>query len=159
MSIQLAESDSQILECFPILAQLRPHLNQEHFLEQVQRQQRNGYQLAFLEQDNKIVAVAGFRLSECLAWGSFLYVYDLVVDEALRSKGYGQALFGWLIEFAKLHDCSQLHLDSGVQRFDAHRFYLQQRMNIASHHFSARLIWKRCSQHSRLVEIKWGKMD
>ncbi len=139
MSIQLAESDSQILECFPILAQLRPHLKQEHFLAQVQRQQRNGYQLTFLEQDNQVVAVAGFCLSECLAWGSFLYVYDLVVDEAVRSKGHGQALFGWLIEFAKRHDCSQLHLDSGVQRFDAHRFYLQKRMNIASHHFSLHL--------------------
>jgi GNAT superfamily N-acetyltransferase len=139
VSIQLAESDSQILECFSILAQLRPHLKQEHFLEQVQRQQRNGYQLTFLEQDDRVFAVAGFCLSECLAWGPFLYVYDLVVDEAVRSKGHGQALFAWLVEFAKLHNCSELHLDSGVQRFDAHRFYLQHRMNIASHHFSLHL--------------------
>jgi hypothetical protein len=29
-----------------------------------------------------------------------------------------------------------LHLDSGVRRFDAHRFYLNKRMNISSHHFS-----------------------
>lgn len=139
MSIQLVESDSQILACFPILAQLRPHLKQEHFLEQVKRQQRNGYQLTCLEQDNRVVAVAGFCISECLAWGPFLYVYDLVVDEAVRSKGHGQSLFAWLVEFAKLHDCSELQLDSGVQRFDAHRFYLQQRMNIASHHFSLHL--------------------
>jgi GNAT superfamily N-acetyltransferase len=139
VSIQLAESDSQILECFSILAQLRPHLKQEHFLEQVRRQQRNGYQLTFLEQDDRVVAVAGFCISECLAWGPFLYVYDLVVDEAVRSKGHGQALFAWLVEFVKLHDCSELHLDSGVQRFDAHRFYLQHRMNITSHHFSLNL--------------------
>lgn len=136
MLIQLAESDSQILECFPILAQLRPHLKQENFLEQVQHQKQSGYQIAFLEGDAQVVAVAGFCISECLAWGRFLYVYDLVVDEAARSKGYGQQLFGWLIEFARHHDCKQLHLDSGVQRFDAHRFYLQQRMNIVSHHFS-----------------------
>jgi GNAT superfamily N-acetyltransferase len=74
-----------------------------------------------------------------LAWGQFLYVYDLVVDEAERSKGYGQKLLTWLIEFAQHHNCQQLHLDSGVQRFDAHRFYLQQRMNITSHHFSTNL--------------------
>ncbi|MGZ5023946.1 MAG: GNAT family N-acetyltransferase, partial [Chthoniobacterales bacterium] len=28
-----------------------------------------------------------------------------------------------------------LTLDSGVQRFDAHRFYLMKRMKISSHHF------------------------
>ncbi|MGZ5001726.1 MAG: GNAT family N-acetyltransferase, partial [Chthoniobacterales bacterium] len=30
-------------------------------------------------------------------------------------------------------------LDSGVQRFDAHRFYLMKRMKISSHHFSLEL--------------------
>jgi GNAT superfamily N-acetyltransferase len=139
MSIQLAESDSKILECFPILAQLRPHLKQENFLTQVQRQKQNGYHLVFLEKDSQVVAVAGFCISECLALGKYLYVYDLVVDRAFRSKGYGQNLFKWLIEFGKQHDCQQLRLDSGVQRFDAHRFYLQQRMNIVSHHFSLNL--------------------
>ncbi len=51
MLIKLTESDSQILECFPVLAQLRPDLKQETFLEQVQRQKQGGYQLSFLERD------------------------------------------------------------------------------------------------------------
>jgi GNAT superfamily N-acetyltransferase len=136
MSIQLAESDAQIMECFSVLSQLRSHLNHSIFLAQVKRQRLLGYQLVFIEQDSQVVAVAGFSISECLAWGQFLYVYDLVVDEAVRSKGYGQSLLEWLTGFAKHHHCQQLHLDSGVQRFDAHRFYLQQRMNITSHHFS-----------------------
>jgi GNAT superfamily N-acetyltransferase len=121
------------------LLQLRPHLQQKNFLEQVERQKQSGYQLAYLEQNDRVVAVAGFCISECLSFGQFLYVYDLVVDKALRSKGHGQNLFKWLTEFAKHHDCQQLHLDSGVQRFDAHRFYLQQRMKISSHHFCLNL--------------------
>jgi GNAT superfamily N-acetyltransferase len=124
------------MKCFAILSQLRPHLKQENFLTQVQRQQQQGYQLAFLDREDQTIAVAGFRISECLAWGQHLYVYDLVVKETERSQGYGQQLFEWLIEFAKLHNCQQLHLDSGVQRFAAHRFYLQQQMHISSHHFS-----------------------
>jgi GNAT superfamily N-acetyltransferase len=139
MLTQLAQSDAQILACFPVLAQLRPQLQQENFLDQVKRQKQNGYQLAFLEKESEVVAVAGFRLDECFAWGRFLYVYDLVVREQGRSQGSGQQIFAWLVEFAKLHDCQQLHLDSGVQRFEAHRFYLQQRMNITSHHFSLSL--------------------
>jgi GNAT superfamily N-acetyltransferase len=136
MSIQLAQSDTQFLACFPILLQLRPNLQQETFLAQVRQQQQQGYQLAFLELENQLVAVAGFHISECFAWGKFLYVYDLVVRESDRSQGSGQQMFAWLTEFAKTQGCQQLHLDSGVQRFDAHRFYMQQRMAITSHHFA-----------------------
>jgi hypothetical protein len=35
--------------------------------------------------------------------------------------------------------CSRLSLDSGVTRHDAHRFYLRERMVIASHHFAKKL--------------------
>jgi GNAT superfamily N-acetyltransferase len=134
--VQIAESDAQILKCFPTLLQLRPHLQQETFLEQVHRQQQDGYQLAFIEVDQRAVAVAGFDISECLSSGRFLYVYDLVVDETMRSQQYGQHLFEWLVEYAKARGCKELSLDSGVQRFDAHRFYLRQRMRISAHHFS-----------------------
>jgi GNAT superfamily N-acetyltransferase len=139
MSIQLATSDNQIAQCFEVLNQLRPHLQRSEFLAQVKRQQQSGYQLAFLQQDNQVVAVAGFNIGECLAWSKFMYVHDLVVAETMRSQGFGQQLSAWLIELAKFQGCQQLHLDSGVQRHDAHRFYLQQRMNITSHHFALRI--------------------
>ncbi len=139
MLVQLAKSDAQILQCFATLSQLRLHLKQETFLEQIHRQQLNGYQLALIEIENRGIAVAGFHISECLAHGRFMYIYDLVVDETVRSQQYGQHLFDWLVEYAKSHGCQQLSLDSGVQRFDAHRFYFRQRMNISSYHFSLSL--------------------
>jgi GNAT superfamily N-acetyltransferase len=122
-----------------VLNQLRPHLQRSEFLVRVQRQQQSGYQLIFLEQNNQVIAIAGFSLGECLAWGKFMYVYDLVVTESMRSQGHGQQLLQWLIDFAKSNGCQQLHLDSGVQRHAAHRFYLQQHMDITSHHFSLKL--------------------
>jgi GNAT superfamily N-acetyltransferase len=134
--VQLATSDAQILKCFATLSQLRLHLKQETFLDQIHRQQQDGYQLAFIEIDDCAIAVAGFHIAECLASGRFLYVYDLIVDESVRSQQYGQRLFDWLVAYAKSHNCNELNLDSGVQRFDAHRFYLRQRMNISAHHFS-----------------------
>ncbi|MEH2303997.1 GNAT family N-acetyltransferase [Nostoc sp.] len=139
ISIQLAESDLKILGCFPVISQLRPHLEQTNFVEQVRYQMKEGYQLAFLEVEEQAVAVARFRISTCLALGKFLYIDDLVVDELKRSHRYGQQLFQWLIEYARNHECKHLSLDSGVQRFAAHRFYLMQRMSITSHHFSMEL--------------------
>ncbi|MBR8841164.1 MAG: GNAT family N-acetyltransferase [Stigonema ocellatum SAG 48.90 = DSM 106950] len=139
VSIQLAEDDFQILGCFPVMSQLRPHLDQAKFVEQVRYQMKEGYQLAFFQVEGKTLAVAGFRISTCLASGRFLYIDDLVVDKLKRSQGYGQKLFQWLIEYARKNNCEHLSLDSGVQRFEAHRFYLMQHMSITSHHFSIEL--------------------
>lgn len=135
--IALAESVEELLQCFPVVQELRTHLSQDKFLVQVQRQQEQyGYQVAFLQTDSIVRSVAGFRLSECLAVGKFLYVDDLITRTDYRSQGYGEMLFDWLIDYAQVHHCNQLHLDSGVQRFDAHRFYFKKRMTISSHHFS-----------------------
>ena len=139
MPIRLAESDDDILACFPTMRQLRPHLVRDEFPARVRRQAEQGYRLAMLEDGGRVVAAAGFRLIENLAWGRHVYVDDLVTDESSRSCGHGETLFDWLVEFAREHGCQELHLDSGVQRFDAHRFYLRHRMRITSHHFALRL--------------------
>ena len=136
MPVRLAETDADIAACFPVLAQLRPHLEAADFVPRVRRQAEQGYRLAAQDRDGRILAVAGFRVVENLAWGRNLYVDDLVTDAAARSTGCGQELFDWLVRHAVESGCGQLHLDSGVQRFDAHRFYLRNRMNITSHHFA-----------------------
>ena len=108
-------------------------------LERVTRQQRDGYVLAFLEADREIRAVAGYRFLESLFAGKFLYVDDLVTRARDRSRGFGAQLFDWLLQEARAYGCDDMQLDSGVQRFDAHRFYLVKRMKIASYHFSIKV--------------------
>lgn len=140
MQIKLAETHVEITNCYPVMRQLRLHLSEQDFVEAVARQQAgDGYYLVFLEDDGTVRAVAGFRLGEMLFRGRFLYVDDLVTDEAARSQQYGDQLFDWLVRFAKDHDCRQLDLDSGVQRFDAHRFYFRKRMHISGYHFTLTL--------------------
>jgi GNAT superfamily N-acetyltransferase len=122
------------------MRELRPHFKSaEKFVQQVLRQQRDGYLLAFLEADGEVRAVAGYRFLESLFSGKFLYVDDLVTRDRDRSRGFGGALLDWLVEQARAHGCDTLELDSGVQRFDAHRFYLLKRMNISSHHFRIKI--------------------
>jgi hypothetical protein len=53
--------------------------------------------------------------------------------------GLGGRLLEWLLAHARAQGCVQLHLDSGVQRFGAHRFYLAHRLDITSHHFATRI--------------------
>ncbi len=138
-TIAHAEIESDIARCFPVMSQLRPHIPEADFVFRVRRQQQAGYRLAYLEAESCIRAVAGYRIGECLYSGTFCYVDDLVTDEHHRSHGFGRTLFDWLLDRARESGCEGLELDSGVQRFAAHRFYLTQRMKISSHHFSISL--------------------
>ena len=134
--ISLAATEAEIIRCFPVMQELRPHLSSSNFVEQIGRQQQAGYQIAYLECDRQIKALAGFKISENLAFGKFLYIDDLVTCVQAQSQGFGGALFDWLAEYARSNACEQLHLDSGVQRFAAHRFYMKKGLHISSHHFS-----------------------
>ena len=139
MNIALATTEADIARCFPVMAELRPHLIAGEFVPRVLRQHATGYHLAYLEDGGDVRAVAGFRYLETLPWGRTLYVDDLVTAEASRSRGHGGKLFDWLVAQAKQNRCDALHLDSGVQRFGAHRFYLTRRMDIVAHHFALKL--------------------
>jgi len=139
MSVILANTRKEFLRCYPVMAELRPHLTESEFLRRVEAQAQENYNIAFVEHEGRAVCVAGFRLMHSLAWGRFLYVDDLVTHELERSKGFGQELMAWLVQHAREAGCDQFHLDSGVQRFDAHRFYLASGMDITCHHFALKL--------------------
>ena len=136
-TIVMAQTAAQVARCYEVMRELRQHISTpEEFLERVERQQRQGYILVYLEAADQIRAAAGYRFQEMLYHGRLLYVDDLVTRASDRSAGYGGKLFDWLVDQARRHGCDHFELDSGVQRFDAHRFYLMKRMKIASHHFS-----------------------
>ena len=137
--IAIAQSEREILDCYPVMAELRPHIRQEEFLPTVKRlSETAGFQLAYLT-DGEIKAVAGFRISEWLAGGKYLEIEDLVAKSGERSKGYGGELFDWLVKHAEENDCDEVRLVSRVTRFDAHRFYLNKRMIIEAYYFSRQL--------------------
>lgn len=133
--IHLAQSDDDIAATFGVMHQLRTKLVESEYVALVRKQQAQGYLVAYVREGEQVVAAAGFRLSRSLAWGDFVYIDDLVTDANTRSAGHGTRLLKWIIEYGRARGCKELHLDSGVQRFAAHRFYLRERMDITCHHF------------------------
>ena len=134
-----AVSDSEIINCFNVMSELRTHLLKKDFLETVRHMETEGYKLAFIEDQGIVVSVAGYSISTNLFMGKNLYVYDLVTAKNHRSKGHGEKMVSWLRGVAKNADCRFYHLDSGTQRTEAHKFYLREGFSIASFHFSEQL--------------------
>jgi GNAT superfamily N-acetyltransferase len=133
-------SDNDIQLTYAVMSQLRTHVPEHEYLDRVKRQSQSGnYQVAAVFDDGQVRCVAGYRISECLAWGKFMYVDDLVSDQNGRSKNYGKQMLAWLVDEAKKNGCQEFHLDSGVQRHGAHRFYLRERMDITCFHFARKI--------------------
>jgi len=136
VNVKIAKSDAELEKITGVLLQLRAAFNPVTLVAQIRQQMSAGYQVAYVEADGEVLCVAGFVVGTKLAWGKHIYVDDLVTAETHRSLGAGATMISWLKAHARELGCTQLHLDSGVQRFGAHRFYLREGFNISSHHFA-----------------------
>lgn len=133
--VKTARTDEDIARCFEVMAELRPQLDREQFVPLVRQMATEGYCLAYIEAEGRVVTVAGYRISTNFYLGRHLYIDDLVTADTARSGGYGAQLLDWLRQQAKAAGCRCIDLDSGVQRGGAHKFYFAQGFSISAYHF------------------------
>ena len=123
MPIFEATTQEELKRAFPVLRELRDHLDEASFLETVGEMMAKGYRLFALEDEGDIVALAGIGQDLNFYYGRFIYVYDLITSSKVRSRGYGRRLLTHLEEVAKQEGCGKVALSSALFRKDAHRFY------------------------------------
>lgn len=116
--------EKELLEVYPIIKQLRPHLDETAFLTLVSKAQASeNYKLFALYNDDMPVALAGFLPRVSLSQGVHVWVADLITCKKHRSKGYGKQLLRIVEKWAREHGCCTVALSSGTARKRAHRFY------------------------------------
>ncbi|GGR08907.1 GNAT family N-acetyltransferase [Deinococcus ruber] len=138
-------SGSEVASVYAAMHELRGHrpplASAQHFADWVEARSDEGYRLAgaFVDGEPEAAAVVGFRLMTLLYAGRTLYIDDLSTRSVYRGRGLGRALLAWVEAEARRLGCEELHLDSGVQRFPAHRLYLKDGFDITAHHFGKSL--------------------
>jgi GNAT superfamily N-acetyltransferase len=135
----LEPGDSRLDEALVVLQELRPHLTAASFAAVYAEGHPQGLRFTAAYDGGRCVGVAGWRIVATTANLRKLYVDDLVTTAAARSTGVGRAVLGALAQRAGVAGCSALDLDSGVQRADAHRFYMREGLTISSFHFAREL--------------------
>jgi GNAT superfamily N-acetyltransferase len=120
---------------------LRPHLEEAAFVPLVKEMMSEGYELAFIEENEVAAAAVGYRYEQKLFDGKQIYVDDLTTLEEHRGKGYAGQLLDFVFDLAKKRGYACVTLDSGVglHRQDAHRLYLNKGFFISSLHFTKKL--------------------
>ena len=134
-----AATDAEINACFDMMSALRPRLKRDTFLTAIRSMQADGYLLAFINENDKPLAAAEYRILSNLHYGKYRYVDDLVTATDFRSTGQRKAMLAWLTDLALKENSAVIHLASGKQRAEAHNLYCREGFNITSYH-CARLL-------------------
>ncbi|ELZ09186.1 MULTISPECIES: GNAT family N-acetyltransferase [Natrialba] len=117
------ETEAEWLGAFPVMSQLRTHLNEDSYLDYLREMTDDGYRLFAVSVDDEIVSLAGVGIQVNMYYGRHVWVYELVTDADHRSKGHGMKLLSFIEDWAEERNCELVALSSGLQREDAHRFY------------------------------------
>jgi GNAT superfamily N-acetyltransferase len=132
--------DAGLTRTWPVMSQLRPHLNEADYRGMVARMRlSDGFRVFAASRDGVVAGVAGVRPMELLYCGRILQIDDLVVSETERSGGVGKALLDHIKAEARALGRTEVHLDSALIRHDAHRFYDREGFDRLGYHFRIKL--------------------
>lgn len=98
-------------------------------------------QWAVARNQEGILGAISMRVLEPL-WNNtpILHIEELIVLSESQRQGIGSKFIRFAENFAKEKCCSQLELDCGLLRRDAHLFYLKHGFQEVSKYFSKRII-------------------
>jgi GNAT superfamily N-acetyltransferase len=117
-------SEAERKEAFAVVRQLHHELEERRYVDLLSEMVPSGYRMfAVREPSGEIAAVLGVQVLTNLYYERHAYVYDLVVAEDVRSKGYGGVLLDHAEEFARVEGCRYVALACGKEREGALRLY------------------------------------
>lgn len=124
---------------WPIMRQLRVGLSEGDYIARLRSAQTGGYRLFSLNEDGRPVGLIGWRIINDLSSGKSLYVDDLIVDEAQRSRNFGHRLIQFARERAEAEQCDAIRLSSALRRVRAHAFYEREGFDKGGYSFKLTL--------------------
>lgn len=116
-------TEDEWIDAFPLMKQLRTHLDEATYLDYLHEMTDDGYRLFGVFVDDELVSLSGVAVQVNMYYGRHVWVYELVTDADYRSEGYGLELLSFIENWAEENDCDLVALSSGLQRERAHQFY------------------------------------
>lgn len=112
----------ELQRAFEVMRELRTELTSPEFHETFEAAKAaDGYRLIGAFEGGDCAAVMGYRILSDFVHGKHVYVDDLVVTTARRSRGIGLELLRYAEQIAADLKCKGLRLCTGIDRKDAQR--------------------------------------
>lgn len=123
MELREFTSEQELELAYPVLVLLRPHLTKESCRDIFFASREAGYTLLGMVEEERCVALMGFRILTDFVHGKHLYIDDLVVLPARRSQGIGEKLLEKAEVIARKEGCRGMRLCTGTENTRAITFY------------------------------------
>jgi len=122
--MQIRELDlKELPEAFEVLTQLRTDLSYDAFEDLVYEMRHKEYKMIGVYEGVELVTYCGVFIQTNLEYKRHLFVDDLVTYDTFRSRGYGDAMVEYLINYAKVAMCENIVLAGSIENESTHRFY------------------------------------
>jgi GNAT superfamily N-acetyltransferase len=136
MEIRKAVEKEEFVKCWKVVQILRPELDMEQYLMLMLHMLDERYKMIYIQENEEVVAICGYRHTTMLHRGRNIYIDDLCTRPDARGKGYASTLLQHVFDEAREGGMQSIHLDSGHQRYEAHHLYLNKGFRITAHHFA-----------------------
>lgn len=117
------QSDTQLDAAFPVMRQLRPHLDRKQFGALVRRMATENYRLWAYGREGRILGLVSTRVYTDLVRGAHLYIDDLVTTEESRSQSIGAKLLTHAEALARELSLPSLRLCCALTNTGLMKFY------------------------------------
>lgn len=125
--VELNFNNSEDLDAaFPIISQLRPHLNRMQFAELIQKMAHENYKLWAYIDRNKVLGLVSTRVYTDFVRGAHVYIDDLVTDQNSRSLGVGAAILKHAERLATNLKLPSLRLCCATENESGLKFYKRE---------------------------------
>ncbi|HMS71165.1 MAG TPA: GNAT family N-acetyltransferase [Saprospiraceae bacterium] len=142
LSVRLIDK-SYVAQAVPILAQLNKTVPHELITSRFEAMFGYDQYICFgLFDDDQFVGLCGAWTTTRVYCGKQLELDNLVIDQNVRSKGYGKFLFDHIDKWCIERGYETIELNTYVQTAPSHKFYLNLDYKILGFHFQKILVIK-----------------
>ncbi len=139
-------TEADLPRLIELMAQLRPDEPEaedpsrvEDYARVLARMTAQGQRVLVAEDDGRIAGALVLAIVENITRRGTPYaiIENVIVDEAARGRGHGEALIEQAVEEARQAGCYKVSLTSNKRRSEAHRFY--ERLGFVQTHEAFRM--------------------
>jgi N-acetylglutamate synthase-like GNAT family acetyltransferase len=138
IEIRLADEKEDFLKCWELVREQKLHLNVDRYLTLMLYMLDEGFKLIFIEEDEGVKALCGYRLQTTLDQGRSICINDLCYADGTGREAARHLLDSILAE-AREEECQSVHLASAHNRFEEHKLFMEYGFHIRGHYLEKEL--------------------
>ena len=132
MQIKEIQTREEILETYPVLAQIYEDLRYESYVEDILNMMQRGYKMAAVFEDKEVeeghcIGVVGIRIIRKLHYGKSIEIEDFMIDRKKRGIGVGKMLLRWVEWQVMVFGCSNIIGNLETKRIESQKIFSREK--------------------------------